>query len=203
MNKETNNGNRDCDCTQIDGMNVKNFSELNVTFRELLPSASGQVRRHTRITSRRFTKSKTALIGDTQTSDLAGMNFSSVISTRSWSGPSVNNLLTDMNTHGVFGFDCADISPTNAVAPEWINNFDSLISNFQQWAMQNQVEPERNKTTNSDSQERLANFTGENSLKNHNHDDAVSNCSCNHAGFTSKDFRVSHDSILAQGVTNV
>ena len=203
MNQQTNHADRHCNCSQDDRGSIKNFTEFTVTFREFLPTTSGQVSRNTRITSRRFTKSNRTLTSDIHSSNFAGMNFSSVVSTRSWSGPSVNNLSSSLNTHGVPSFDGADIAPTDVVTPEWINNFDSIIRNLQERAMQDQIEAERHQASKSNGQEGLANLAGKDSLKNHDGNNAVCNCRSNSTGFTSKDFGVGHDSILAQGAVNV
>ena len=203
MNQQTNHADRHCNCSQDDRGSIKNFTEFTVTFREFLPTRSGQVSRNTRITSRRFTKSNRTLTSDIHSSNFAGMNFSSVVSTRSWSSPSVNNLSSSLNAHGVPGFDGADISPTNVVTPEWIYNFDSIIRNLQERTMQDQIEEERYQASNSNGQEHLTNRTCENGLDNNDGNNAVCDCRSDKTGFTSKDFGVGHDSILAQGAVNV
>lgn len=203
MNQQTTQANCNCQNSQIDGGTIESFTEFSITFREFLPSTPGQKSRNTRITSRRFTKANRALASDIHSLNFTGMNFPSVISTGSGSRPGMNNFAINLNTHRVSGFDSADVAPTNLITPKWINDFDAIVSNFYQRAMQDQVKEERCQTSQTDSQECIANFTGEDSLKNHNENNAISNYRSKSAGFTSKDFGVGHDSILAQGAINV
>lgn len=203
MNQQTSQANCNCQSSQIDGGSIKSFTEFSISFREFLPSTSGQKSRNTRITARRFTKANRTLASDIHSPNFTRVNFSSVISTGSGSRPGMNNFSINLNTHCVSGFDSADVAPTNLVTPKWINDFDAIVSNFYQWAMQDQVKEERCQTSQTDGQECIANLTGEDSLKNHNKDNAISNYRSKSAGFTSKDFGVGHDSILAQGALNV
>ena len=203
MNQQTSQANCNCQSSQIDGGSIKSFTEFSISFREFLPSTSGQKSRNTRITARRFTKANRTLASDIHSLNFTRVNFSSVISTGSGCRPGMNNFSINLNTHCVSGFDSADVAPTNLVTPKWINDFDAIVSNFYQWAMQDQVKEERCQTPQTDGQECIANLTGEDSLKNHNKDNAISNNGSKSAGFTSKDFGVGHDSILAQGALNV
>ena len=203
MNKQTNSA--DCSAERNDQKSamIQNFTEFSTSIREVLPSATGQVRRHTRITSRRFTKSNALGVSQIHSPNVAGMNFSAVITTRSWSGPGVDNLICDLNAHGVSGFDSLNIAPSNGVTPNWIDDIDSLVTNFNAWAMQNQVETVSNQATNTSDQERITEGATEDGLHHHHQNTAVHNGSSNDTGFAAKNFRVGHDSILAQGALNV
>ena len=203
MNQQTSQANCNCQSSQIDGGTIKNFTEFSISFREFLPSTSGQKSRNTRITARRFTKANRTLASDIHSLNFTRVNFSSVISAGSGSRPGMNNFSINLNTHCVSGFDSADVAPTNLVTPKWIYDFDSIVSNFYQRAMQDQVKEERCQTSQTDGQECIANLTGEDSLKNHNENHAICDDGSKCAGFTSKDFGVGHDTILAQGVINV
>lgn len=203
MNQQTNQANCNCQHSQIDGGSIKNFTEFSLTFREFLPSTSGQKSCNTRITARRFTKTNGALTSDIHSLNFTRVNFSSVISAGSGSRPSVNDFSFNFNTHRVSGFDSADVAPTDVVTPKWIYDFDSIVSNFYLRTMQDQVKEECNQTSHAQSQESVANFTHKDSLKNHNENHAICDDGSKCAGFTSKDFGVGHDTILAQGVINV
>jgi len=82
---------------------------------------------YSRVTTRRFTSAHVASVGNLQSSDLAGMNISTVISARSLSRPSVNFLAANSDIHGEFRTDLLNLIPTNRDFTKRISDSDSFI----------------------------------------------------------------------------
>jgi len=82
---------------------------------------------YSRVATRRFASAHVASVGDLQSSDLAGMNISTVISAGSLSGPCVNFFAADGDIHREFGTDLLNLIPTDRDLAKWIGDCDSFI----------------------------------------------------------------------------
>ena len=106
---------------------------------ELFQSQLGEVASLSAITSWGFTGSDLAVETNIHPLDLSVMNTSGVVSTWGWSSPGVDGLASDLDTHGVAGFDGLYSMPANGNLLQGIGNADSLIEDLNLWAHEEQV----------------------------------------------------------------
>ena len=102
-------------------------STNSLIVRKSIETNSRKSYRYSRVTARRFTSAHVASVGNLQSSDLAGMNISTVISTGSLSRPSVDFLTANSDIHGEFGTDLLNLVPTDRDLAKWISDSDSFI----------------------------------------------------------------------------
>jgi len=77
--------------------------------------------------SRRFTRTQLTSVTKVKTADFTRVNRTTVITTRSWRGPSMDSFSIDQDRHGVAGFDLLNLMPTNGDGAQWISNADAFI----------------------------------------------------------------------------
>ena len=105
-------------------------------------SSTTEVRRHTRISSRRFTGANEAI--ELQPFDLAGMNSAGVISAGGLGGPHAYlDAVAKLQKSGVLSFNDINILPTDENRAQWITDANTLIKDFNTWAMENNVNTKR------------------------------------------------------------
>ena len=102
-------------------------------------SSTTEVRRHTRISSRRFSGANKAI--ELQPFDLAGMNSAGVISAGRLGGPHAYlDAVAKFQKSGVLSFNDINILPTDDNRAQWITDANTLIEDFNTWTMQNNVD---------------------------------------------------------------
>ena len=112
-------------CEDIQTSVIANDLELTgLAGDEVLSSNLGHVGTDTRITLKRVTHTSRS-IGSGKKVSLT--HFSTVSTTRSWSGPGVVTLPSDLNGHAVFGLDLFNQIPSSGDLFGWVNNLDALI----------------------------------------------------------------------------
>ena len=165
-----------------------------------LKSHDGKVSSSTTMSSRTITRTNKSIDSDVHSLDLAGMDSSAVIATGSGSSPRINNFVSNLNTHSEFGVDTFNMLPTHSDLIKWISDSDSLIKEFDLWSMQNQVAQSCYEGTPDCCTNAPMGIAHEESLNNHNRDNAVGNESGKNAAAGPEDFDVTHTPILSQKV---
>lgn len=105
--------------------NFKDIQSSMIVGDEISSAQSSDMGTSARVTSWRITKSnrKIAATGG----EITLMQSFEMVTTRSWSSPSIKSSLVDNYGHAVFGFDLIDAVPACDDLFGWINNLDSLI----------------------------------------------------------------------------
>ena len=105
-------------------------------------SSTTEVRRHTRISSRRFSGANETI--ELQPFDLTGMNSAGVISAGGLGGPHAYlDAVAKLQKSGVLSFNDINILPTDENRAQWITDANTLIKEFNTWAMENNVNTKR------------------------------------------------------------
>ena len=91
---------------------------------EILSSKLGHVRTYPRVTLKRVTHTSGRISTGKK---ITFVHSSTVSTTRSWGGPGVVTLPSDLNGHAVSGFDLLDKIPSSSDLFGWINYLDALI----------------------------------------------------------------------------
>jgi len=165
-----------------------------------LKSHGGKISRSTTMSSRTITRTNKAADSDIHSLDLTGVDSSAVIATGSGSSPRINNFVSDLNTHGVFGVDTFNALPTHSDLIKWICDSNSLIKEFDLWSVQNQVAQGHCEDAPNCCTDASVDIASEESLNNHNRDNTVGNESGKNAAAGSEDIDVTHAAILSQKV---
>ena len=165
-----------------------------------LKSHDGKISRSTTMSSRTITRTNKAADSDIHSLDLTGMDSSAVISAGSGSSPRINNFVSDLNTHGVFGIDIFNALPTHSDLIKWISDSNSLIKEFDLWSVQNQVAQGCCEDAPDCSTDASMGIASEESLNNHNRDNTVGNECSKNATAGPEDIDVTHAPILSQKV---
>ncbi len=102
-------------------------------------SSTTEVRRHTRISSRRFSGANETI--ELQPFDLTGVNSAGVISAGGLGGPHAYlAAVAKLQKSGVLSFNDINILPTDENRAQWITDANTLIEDFYARAMQNNVD---------------------------------------------------------------
>ena len=165
-----------------------------------LKSHDGKISRSTTVSSRTITRTNKSTNSDIHPLDFTGMDSSAVISTGCGSSPRINNFAANLNAHSVFSIDAFNSLPTHSDLIKWISDSDSLIKEFDLWSMQNQVAQSCYEGTPDCCTNAPMGIAHEESLNNHNRDNAVGNESGKNAAAGPEDFDVTHTPILSQKV---
>jgi hypothetical protein len=120
---------------------------------ELLSSNLGHVGANTRITLKRVTYSSRSISTGKQ---IGTVHSSTVSTTRSWSGPGVVTLASDLDRHAVLGFDLLNQIPRSGDLFGWVNDLDALIKEKHIGFQKEQVRAEGAGTTDSKGQHKIA-----------------------------------------------
>ena len=165
-----------------------------------LKSHDGKVSRSTTMSSRTITRTNKSIDSDIHSLDLAGMDSPAVIATGSGSSPRVNNFVSNLNTHGVFGVDTFNVLPTHSDLIKWISDSNSLIKEFDLWSVQNQVAQSCCEDAPDCCTDASMGIASEEGLNNHNRNNTVGNESSKNAAARPEDIDVTHALILSQKV---
>ena len=163
-----------------------------------LKSQDGKIRRSTTVRSRTITRTNNSIGANIHSLNLTGMDSSTVISAGSGSSPSINNFVSNLNTHGVFGFDAFNQLPTDGDLIKWISDSDSFIKEFNLWSMQNQVTQSGCEDTPGCCNDASMQIASEKGLNNHNQDNQVSNVSSENTASGPENIEITHAPILSQ-----
>lgn len=160
-------------------------------------SSTTEVRRHTRISSRRFTGANEAI--ELQPFDLAGMNSAGVISARGLGGPHAYlDSVAKLQKSGVLSFNDINILPTDENRAQWIIDANTLIEDFNGWAMQNNVDTECEESAPGERDPGSQQAVAVNALDRHSTQEQVGEDGGNNRSARSKEFTIIHSSILSR-----
>jgi hypothetical protein len=160
-------------------------------------SSTTEVRRHTRISSRRFSGANKAI--ELQPLDLAGMNSAGVISAGGLGGPHAYlDAVAKLQKSGVLGFNDINILPTDDNRAQWITDADALIKDFYAWAMQNNVDTQSEESAPRQRGQGITQTIAVDAFDNHSTEQQVGNDSANDRSTGSKEFTIIHSSILSR-----
>ena len=177
--------------------NLISMHRSSITASKTIESQGRQVRRSTTVSSRIISRSHVPTSTDIRTLNVTGVDLSGVMSARSGSSPSINNLSANSDTHGVFSIDAFNEFPTNGDFANWISNTDAFVKELELWTLQNSV----NKCGQADTPTQCVQSTQDireiNTLKNHSSDDEISNSCTDQTAAGSKNLKVAHKTILS------
>ena len=94
---------------------------------KVLETNTGQLGSGAGFSSRRFTRTQLTRVTKVKTADFTRVNRTTVITTRSWRGPSMDSFSIDQDRHGVAGFNLLNLMPTHSDSAQWISNTDAFI----------------------------------------------------------------------------
>jgi hypothetical protein len=120
---------------------------------EILSSDLGHVGADTRITLKRVTYSSRSISAGNQ---ISSVHSSTVSTTRSWSGPGVVTLASNLDRHAVLGFDLLNQIPRSGDLFGWVNNLDTFIKDKHIWLQKDQVGAECACTTDTNTQQNIS-----------------------------------------------
>ena len=120
---------------------------------EILSSDLGHVGADTRITLKRVTYSSRSISAGNQ---ISSVHSSTVSTTRSWSGPGVVTLASNLDRHAVLGFDLLNQIPRSGDLFGWVNNLDTFIKDKHIWLQKDQVRAECACTTDTNTQQNIS-----------------------------------------------
>jgi hypothetical protein len=160
-------------------------------------SSTTEVRRHTRISSRRFSGANKAI--ELQPLDLAGMNSAGVISAGGLGGPHAYlEAIAKLQKSGVLSFNNIDILPTDDNRAQWIADTDALIKDFNAWAMQNNVDAQSEESAPGQRGQGITQTIAVDAFAGHTAKQQVGKDGGNDRSAGSKEFTVIHSSILSR-----
>ena len=160
-------------------------------------SSTTEVRRHTRISSRRFTGANETI--ELQPLDLAGMNGAGVVSAGGLGGPHAYlDAVAKLQKSGVLRFNDINILPTDENRAQWITDADALIKDFYAGTMQNNVDTQSEESAPRQSGQGISQTVAIDAFDNHSTEQQVGNGSANDRSTGSKEFTIIHSSILSR-----
>lgn len=160
-------------------------------------SSTTEVRRHTRISSRRFTGANETI--ELQPLDLAGMNGAGVVSAGGLGGPHAYlDAVAKLQKSGVLSFNDINILPTDENRAQWITDADALIKDFYAGTMQNNVDTQSEESAPRQSGQGISQTVAIDAFDNHSTEQQVGNGSANDRSTGSKEFTIIHSSILSR-----
>jgi hypothetical protein len=160
-------------------------------------SSTTEVRRHTRISSRRFTGANETI--ELQPFDLTGVNGAGVISAGGLGGPHAYlDAVAKLQKSGVLGFNDINILPTDDNRAQWITDADALIKDFYAWAMQNNVDTQSEESAPRQRGQGITQTIAVDAFAGHTAKQQVGKDGGNDRSAGSKEFTVIHSSILSR-----
>jgi hypothetical protein len=160
-------------------------------------SSTTEVRSHTRISSRRFTGANETI--ELQPFDLTGMNSAGVVSAGGLGGPHAYlDAVAKLQKSGVLGFNDINILPTDDNRAQWITDANTLIEDFNAWAMQNNVDTKCEESAPGQRDPGSQQAVAVDAFDNHSTEQQVGNGSANDRSTGSKEFTIIHSSILSR-----
>jgi hypothetical protein len=137
---------------------------------------------------------------NSQTLNFRRVDTTTVVTTRSWSGPRVNNATIDLNAHRVMSGNVLDLVPTNGDLSQWISDADTFIKNFNAGSMQNQVGTLNRTNAQTQADGNTTEAAIEEFLNNHRTYNQVRNGRSEETASGAEEFNVTHTPILSQKV---
>ncbi len=129
------------------------FKLASTTGNEIFSSDVSHVSTDTRVTFKRVANTS----GSVSTGKKISLVHSSTVSTtRSWSGPGVVSLISDVDGHAVFGFDLLNQIPRSGDLFGWVNNLDAFIKEQNVGLKEEQVRTKSTGSTNSNGRDDVA-----------------------------------------------
>jgi hypothetical protein len=168
----------------------------NIAGFEFFPSRQDEMFSNTGVSSRRFSGSDD--FSNFHSANFAGMNTSSVISTRSGGGPRKDfTAIVGNDRHAVSGFDLFNDIPTDRVFLDGVRNGYALIEEGDFWSVDNKINHTA-KAGRPDEGNNAASKTSRKPILNIQSSDQSQNyAGAYSAGFGSKDFGIGHSPILS------
>ena len=160
-------------------------------------SSTTQVRRHTRISSRRFSGANESI--ELQPFDLTGVNGPRVISAGSLRSPHAYlEAISKLQKGCVFCFDNINILPTNDDCGKWIADADALIEDFYAWTMQDHVDCQSKQRAPRQDCQGVPQAIAIDAFASHATDQQICKNSGNDRTARSEKFTIIHSSILSR-----
>ena len=160
-------------------------------------SSTTEVRRHTRISSRRFTGANETI--ELQPFDLTGVNSAGVVSAGGLGGPHAYlEAIAKLQKSGVLGFNDINILPTDDNRAQWITDANTLIEDFNAWAMQNNVDTKCEESAPGQRDPGSQQAVAVDTFAGHTTEQQVGKDGGNDRSAGSKEFTVIHSSILSR-----
>ena len=129
------------------------FKLASTTGNEIFSSDVSHVSANTRVTFKRVSYTSRSI----STGKKIGVVHSSTVpTTRSWSGPGVVSLISDLDGHAVFGFDLLNQIPRSGDLFGWVNNCDAFIKEQNVGLKEEQVRTKGASATDSKCQDDVA-----------------------------------------------
>jgi hypothetical protein len=160
-------------------------------------SSTTEVRRHTRISSRRFSGANETI--ELQPLDLTGVNGAGVISAGGLGGPHAYlEAVAKLQKSGVLSFNDIDILPTDENRAQWITDADALIKDFYAGTMQNNVDTQSEESAPRQGGQGITQTVAVDAFAGHTAEQQVGKDGGNDRSAGSKEFTVIHSSILSR-----
>lgn len=175
-------------------------TRVSIRNSKIFQTLRSQVGGGSTVSSRTFTWTNQTSSPYLHSFNFAGMHTSSVVSTRSWSGPSVNRFSTHKNTHGVLGFNTFHSVPTHGDLIERVSNPDSFVKELNLGPVENQIDQIRRKNTPAAHDKNSVQIRSSNCLKTQDENKNVRDGGSKNAATRTKNIKVSHVTILSQKV---
>ncbi len=160
-------------------------------------SSTTQIRRHTRISSRRFSGADKSI--ELQPLDLTRVNGPRVISAGSLRSPHAYlEAISKLQKGCVFSFDNVNILPTNDDCGQWIADADALIKEFYAWTMQDHVDSQSKQSAPRQDGQGVLQAIAIDAFAGHATEQKVGKDSGNDRTARSEKFTIIHSSILSR-----
>ena len=160
-------------------------------------SSTTEVRRHTRISSRRFSGANETI--ELQPFDLAGVNSAGVISAGGLGGPHAYlAAVAKLQKSGVLSFNDINILPTDNNRAQWITDANTLIEDFYAGAMQNNIDTKCEERAPSQRDPGSHHTAAVDAFDHQSTEQKIGNGGANDRSTGSKEFTIIHSSILSR-----
>ena len=164
---------------------------------EIGQASTTQIRRHTRVSSRRFTGANISV--ELQPLNFTGVDRAGVISAWSLGTPDAYLCaIAKLQESGVLSFDNIDILPTDNDGAHGIVNAHTLIENLNAGTMQNDVDDQSKECAPCYDTQCSAQAITEDALQGHSSEQRVGNACTHQRAAGSKKFTITHRSILSR-----
>ena len=132
---------------------ANDFKITSTTGNEIFSSDVSHVSADTRVTFKRVSYTSRSISTGKK---ISLVHSSTVTTTRSWSGPGVVSLISDLDGHAVFGFDLLNQIPRSGDLFGWVNNLDAFIKEQNVGLKEEQVRTKSTGATDSKCQDDVA-----------------------------------------------
>jgi hypothetical protein len=164
---------------------------------EVVPSQLGQITRHARVTSRRFTRPDNSGRAHVHPAHFGWMDAPRMVAAGSWSGPSINHLSINLNGHAKSCFDFIDSIPSDLEFLKRVSDGDALVIEGDFGPIDNQVDDIEHEYRPNQNVETSAEIVYDHALNIENPYQYKGNPRHEIARFSSVNLGVSHKAILS------